>query len=70
MKLILTLFFGAAAFNFLNAQTLDTGILGLITDPSGDDCAGRKTVIRRPLSGGMMTLTSLYSNPGCCTVTT
>ena len=51
MKLILALFFGVAAFNLLNAQTLDTGILGLITDPSGAVIAGASVTVTNTGTG-------------------
>ena len=51
MKLILTLLFGAATFNFLTAQTLDTGILGLITDPSGAVVAGASVTVTNTGTG-------------------
>ena len=51
MKLILALFFGVVAFNLLNAQTLDTGILGLITDPSGAVIAGASVTVTNTGTG-------------------
>ena len=51
MKLILTLFFCAAVVNCLNAQTLDTGILGLVTDPSGAVIAGAAVTVTNTATG-------------------
>ena len=51
MRRILTLFFGAAVFPFLNAQTLDTGILGLVTDPSGAVIAGAAVAVANTATG-------------------
>ena len=51
MKPILTLLFGAAVLNFLNAQTLDTGILGLITAPSGAVIAGASVTVTNTATG-------------------
>ena len=51
MKRILALFLGVTAFTFLNAQTLDTGILGLITDPSGAVIAGASVTVTNTGTG-------------------
>jgi hypothetical protein len=51
MKPILALFFGVGAVNLLNAQTLDTGILGLITDPSGAVIAGASVTVTNTGTG-------------------
>ena len=51
MKLIPALLFGVAAFHLVNAQTLDTGILGLITDPSGAVIAGASVTVTNTATG-------------------
>src|SRR6476660_5742861 len=51
MKLILALLLGVAAVNLVTAQTLDTGILGLITDPSGAVIAGASVTVTNTGTG-------------------
>jgi hypothetical protein len=51
MKRILTIFFATAVINCLTAQTLDTGILGLVTDPSGAVIAGASVTVTNAATG-------------------
>lgn len=54
----LLLLFAAAAFLLLSAQSIDTGILGLITDPSGAVVAGANVTITNTGTGVKRPVTS------------